>query len=114
MLNRSWFISGVCGTIGGKLLERVLELQPRQVIGIDNNESELFFLYEKAKNNPRIKVYSCDLRDRAEVESRMDGCEFVLHAAAVKHQRFAPVAHEVSQFTDAFAQRGVGRGVWRC
>jgi FlaA1/EpsC-like NDP-sugar epimerase len=85
MLNRSWFISGVCGTIGGKLLERVLELQPRQVTGIDNNESELFFLYDKIKKNPRIKVYSCDLRDRGEVESRMDGCEFVLHAAAVKH-----------------------------
>jgi FlaA1/EpsC-like NDP-sugar epimerase len=85
MLNRSWFISGVCGTIGGKLLERVLELQPRQVIGIDNNESELFFLYDRVQKNSRIKVYSCDLRDRAELESRMGGCEFVLHAAAVKH-----------------------------
>jgi FlaA1/EpsC-like NDP-sugar epimerase len=42
MLNCSWFISGVCGTIGRKLLEKVLELSPKQVIGLDNNESELF------------------------------------------------------------------------
>ena len=85
MVGRSWFISGVCGTVGRKLLDRVLQMKPRQVTGIDHNESELFYLYDEYKNNPCVKLYSGDLRDRAEMESRMDGCEFVLHAAAVKH-----------------------------
>jgi FlaA1/EpsC-like NDP-sugar epimerase len=85
MLNRSWFISGVCGTIGRKLLHKVLELSPKQVIGLDNNESELFFLYEEQKKNPFVKLYTADLRDEREVESRIASCEIVLHAAAVKH-----------------------------
>jgi FlaA1/EpsC-like NDP-sugar epimerase len=84
-LGRSWLISGVCGTIGRKLLERVLELAPRQVVGIDNNESELFYLYDEHKNNPTVKLFTADLRDGPELGSRMAGCEMVLHAAAVKH-----------------------------
>jgi FlaA1/EpsC-like NDP-sugar epimerase len=85
MFGRSWLISGVCGTIGRKLLQRVLELNPKRVVGFDNNESELFYLYDEHKKNPAVKLYSADLRDRSELESRMAGCENVLHAAAVKH-----------------------------
>ena len=85
MLNRSWFISGVCGTIGRKLLERVVKLEPKQVIGLDNNESELFYLYDQYRNSRFVKLYTADLRDEREVESRIAGCEIVLHAAAVKH-----------------------------
>lgn len=85
MLNRSWFITGVCGTIGRKLLESVVALAPTRVIGVDNNESELFYLYDEYRNNPIVKLYTADLRDRREVESRIADCEIVLHAAAVKH-----------------------------
>jgi FlaA1/EpsC-like NDP-sugar epimerase len=83
--DRSWFISGVCGTIGRKLLERVVKLEPKQVIGVDNNESELFYLYEQHRKNSAVKLYTADLRDGRELESRIAGCEIVLHAAAVKH-----------------------------
>jgi FlaA1/EpsC-like NDP-sugar epimerase len=82
---RSWLITGICGTIGRKLLERVLELRPRHVVGIDNNESELFYLYDEHKKSAVIKLYTVDLRDGPELASRMAGCEIVLHAAAVKH-----------------------------
>jgi FlaA1/EpsC-like NDP-sugar epimerase len=82
---RSWFISGVCGTIGRKLLDRVMKFEPKQVIGVDNNESELFYLYEENRRNSFVKLYTADLRDRRELESRIAGCEIVLHAAAVKH-----------------------------
>jgi FlaA1/EpsC-like NDP-sugar epimerase len=85
VLNASWFISGVCGTIGRKLLERVVKLEPKQVVGVDNNESELFYLYEEHRKNRVVKLYTADLRDRRELESRIAGCEIVLHAAAVKH-----------------------------
>lgn len=85
MLNRSWMISGVCGTMGQKLLQRVLELKPRRVVGFDNNESELFFLYDRYRKNVDVKFYTGDIRDQKEVEARMRGCEFVLHTAATKH-----------------------------
>lgn len=85
LLNRSWLITGVCGTLGRKLLDRVLQLQPRRVVGFDNNESELYFLYDRHRKNPNIKFYTGDVRDRNEVESRMEGCEYVFHTAAAKH-----------------------------
>jgi FlaA1/EpsC-like NDP-sugar epimerase len=85
ILDRTWLISGVCGTIGRRLLAQVLQLKPRLVVGIDNNESELFYLYDEHKRNPAVKLYTVDLRDAAELGSRMGGCELVLHAAAVKH-----------------------------
>jgi FlaA1/EpsC-like NDP-sugar epimerase len=85
MFDRSWFISGVCGTIGRKLLERVVKLKPKQVIGLDNNESELFYLCDEYRRNSFVKLYTADLRDQREMESRIAGCEIVLHAAAVKH-----------------------------
>jgi FlaA1/EpsC-like NDP-sugar epimerase len=85
MLNRSWFVSGVCGTIGRKLLEQVSRLSPKQVIGLDNNESELFYLCDEYRTSTFVKLYTADLRDRRELESRIAGCEIVLHAAAVKH-----------------------------
>ena len=85
VFNQSWFISGVCGTIGRKLLERVACLEPKQVIGLDNNESELFYLYEEYRKKSIVKLYTADLRDQRELESQIAGCEIVLHAAAVKH-----------------------------
>jgi FlaA1/EpsC-like NDP-sugar epimerase len=84
-LDRTWLISGVCGTIGRKLLEQVLRLKPRLVVGLDNNESELFYLYDEHKKNASVRLYTVDLRDGPELQSRMGGCELVLHAAAVKH-----------------------------
>jgi FlaA1/EpsC-like NDP-sugar epimerase len=38
-------ITGVCGTVGRELLRQVVEQAPAEVIGLDNNESELFFLF---------------------------------------------------------------------
>ncbi len=40
-------ITGACGTVGAELIRILLTdeaYQPQEVIGIDNNESELFFL----------------------------------------------------------------------
>jgi FlaA1/EpsC-like NDP-sugar epimerase len=85
MLNRSWFITGVCGTVGRKLLECVVKLAPKRVIGLDNNETELFYLYDEYRKSSFVKLYTADLRDRREMESRIADCELVLHAAAVKH-----------------------------
>jgi FlaA1/EpsC-like NDP-sugar epimerase len=68
MLGRSWFITGVCGT---QLLESVVARAPTRVIGVDNNESGLFHLYDEYRKSPFVKLYTADLRDRREVESRI-------------------------------------------
>ena len=85
MFGRTWMITGVCGTIGQELLKKVLELEPSLVVGIDNNESEVFLLYDKYRRNRNLKFYAIDIRDTKDVEQRLSGCEIVLHVAAAKH-----------------------------
>lgn len=84
-LGRSWFITGVCGSVGRQLLENILEFEPRRVVCLDNNESALFLLYDKYRKDSRITFYTGDICNRHDVEARLRGCDFALHAAALKH-----------------------------
>lgn len=83
--NKKIFITGVCGTVGSELLRQISALNPTEIVGIDNNESELFFLSEQYRSQPAVRLYLGDLRDRDELIRRMKGTEIVLHAAALKH-----------------------------
>ena len=85
MFGRSWMITGVCGTIGQELLKKILQFEPTSIVGVDNNESETFFLYDRHRTNRNVKFYTLDIRDTQEVEQRMGGCEILLHVAAAKH-----------------------------
>jgi len=78
-------ITGVCGTVGRELLRQVRGRSPDEIIGIDNNESELFFLDEEYRNDPCVHLYLGDLRDRDKLLRKMQGVDIVLHAAALKH-----------------------------
>lgn len=78
-------ITGVCGTVGKELLKQLIALGPDEIIGIDNNESELFFLTEEFRNNLSVHLYLGDIRDRDKLARKMDGVDIVLHSAALKH-----------------------------
>jgi FlaA1/EpsC-like NDP-sugar epimerase len=82
---KSVLITGVCGTIGSELLRQVSQLGCSRIIGIDNNESELFFLTQSYAGRDNIRLFICDLRDREEIMRKMRGIDIVLHAAALKH-----------------------------
>lgn len=83
--NQRVLITGVCGTVGNELLKQVLHHQPSEIIGIDNNESELFFLSEKYRDHPLVNLYLGDLRDRDRLVHLLDSIDIVLHSAALKH-----------------------------
>jgi FlaA1/EpsC-like NDP-sugar epimerase len=78
-------ITGVCGTIGQALLRELARLGCSRVIGIDNNESELFFLSQAYAAQPQVRLFVGDLRDRQELMRKMRGIDIVLHSAALKH-----------------------------
>ena len=78
-------ITGVCGTVGSELLRQVVERGAYEVIGIDNNETELFFLDETYRTATNVHLYLGDLRDRDKLMRKMQGVDIVLHAAALKH-----------------------------
>ena len=83
--NKSVFITGACGTIGKELIEQLIPHQPKGIVGIDNNETELFFLSEKYMDQPRFRFFLGDLRDRGKVTSMMRNADIVIHTAALKH-----------------------------
>ena len=78
-------ITGVCGTVGHELLRQVIAQGPGEVIGLDNNESELFFLNEEYREDPRVRFSLGDLRDRDSLIRKTQGVDVILHAAALKH-----------------------------
>ncbi|WP_434782181.1 polysaccharide biosynthesis protein [Ferrovum myxofaciens] len=85
MENQSVLITGVAGTVGRELLRQVVGEGPVEVIGLDNNETELFFESEEYRNHSNVHLYLGDIRDRDKLMRKMRGVDVVLHAAALKH-----------------------------
>ncbi len=86
--NKKILISGACGTVGRELVSVLLAEQdnaPESVIGIDNNESELFFLDQQYIEDRRASFYVTDIRDRESLGDRMREVDIVFHTAALKH-----------------------------
>lgn len=85
---KSIFVTGSCGTIGSELINQLLndsKFNPKEVIGIDNNESSLFFQDQLYLNDPRASFFVTDIRDKDELVRKMSGIDIVIHAAALKH-----------------------------
>lgn len=88
--NNNWvgkkvFISGICGTIGKQILSLLTLEKNVEIIGIDNNESELFFLKDTYRNYDNIKLFYCDIRDLKELSRLAKGSHYIIHTAALKH-----------------------------
>lgn len=85
---KSILVTGACGTIGTELVKQLLTdntYAPRELIGIDNNESALFFLDQCYLADPRAHFYVTDIRDRDALIEMMREVDIVFHAAALKH-----------------------------
>lgn len=83
--NKRILITGICGTVGRELLQQLIRFQPKEILGLDNNETELFFLDQAYGHLPNIHIYLGDVRDRDKLSSMMRGVDIVLHTAALKH-----------------------------
>ncbi|MCQ8103080.1 polysaccharide biosynthesis protein [Methylomonas sp. SURF-2] len=88
MKNNRIVVTGACGTIGAELISQLLAdpvHTPEEVIGLDNNESQLFFMEQRYLDDPRVRFYVADIRDRDELLRKMKGVDIVFHTAALKH-----------------------------
>lgn len=90
MTQESWrekrvLITGVCGTVGQELLRQLITRQPAEIIGLDNNESALFFLAEEYRAYPQVRLSLGDVRDQDKLMEKMRGVDIVLHSAGLKH-----------------------------
>ncbi len=80
---KSILITGAAGTVGQELVRRLVRYKPKEIIALDNNESELFFLLEKYNGN--LKGYVGDITNREFLFRLIEGIDIVFHAAALKH-----------------------------
>jgi FlaA1/EpsC-like NDP-sugar epimerase len=79
-------VTGACGTIGRELVRQLLEKhQVGELIAIDNNESELFFLEQKFSNHSNSSFFLADIRDPDKLSQILKHINLVFHTAAFKH-----------------------------
>lgn len=84
--NKRVLVTGACGTVGSELVRQLLEnYGVGELIGIDNNESELFFLEQRYRQQGNAQFLLADIRDRQTVARCLRGIDVLFHAAAYKH-----------------------------
>jgi FlaA1/EpsC-like NDP-sugar epimerase len=84
--NRKVLITGCCGTVGKELVRQLLEEhEVGELIGLDNNESELFFLEQHHLQHHNAYFFLCDIRDRDTLSRQFKGVDIIFHTAAFKH-----------------------------
>ena len=85
-LNKRILVTGGCGTIGREVIRQLLEdYSIGELISIDNNESELFFLEQRFASHGNSHFFLADVRDQAKLSRIMQGIDIVFHTAAFKH-----------------------------
>ena len=84
--NKRVFVTGASGTIGKELVFQLLsKYEPGELIGVDNNESELFFMEQTYNNYKNARFFLADVRDKEKITRKMKGVDYVFHTAALKH-----------------------------
>ena len=79
-------VTGACGTVGRELVHQLLEEQyVEELVALDNNESELFFLEQRYQKHSNSHYFLADVRDADKLSRKMKGVDIVFHTAAYKH-----------------------------
>lgn len=82
-------VTGASGTVGSELVRQLLEEYPvEELVGVDNNESELFFLEQRFLDYKNSRFFIADIRDQQKISRMMRNIDIVFHAAAFKHVIF--------------------------
>ena len=87
--NKTILITGGTGSFGKQFTKTILErYQPKKVIIYSRDELKQFEMAQ-TYNAPQMRYFIGDVRDQARLMQAMDGVDYVIHAAALKH---VPVA----------------------
>jgi len=83
--NKNIFISGGTGSFGKKYVETLLKnFNPKKIIVFSRDELKQFEMSQKF-NDPRIRYLIGDVRDSERINRLLNGIDYVIHAAALKH-----------------------------
>ena len=78
-------ITGGTGSFGKSFVPMTLKkYNPKKLIIFSRDEMKQWEMAEDFKNDPRIRFFIGDVRDRNRLYRALDGVDFVVHAAATK------------------------------
>ena len=80
--NKKVLVTGGAGFIGSNLIERLLK-QNNKVVCLDNFATGKRKNIEPFLDNPSFKLVEGDIRNREDCDKAVEGCEVVLHQAAL-------------------------------
>ncbi|MDP9220022.1 MAG: UDP-N-acetylglucosamine 4,6-dehydratase (inverting) [Actinomycetota bacterium] len=81
----SILVTGGTGSFGQAFLRFALdELSPRRVVVLSRDELKQWEVRRQLGDDPRLRWFIGDVRDRRRLERAMFGIEYVVHAAALK------------------------------
>ena len=81
----SILITGGTGSFGKAFLSRVLEAHnPARVAIFSRDELKQYEMKQTYGDDPRVRFFIGDIRDRDRLEMAMHGVDYVVHAAALK------------------------------
>ena len=83
--DKAILLTGAAGTVGREILAQLLAHEPRAVIGIDNNESAVFFLEHEFAAYDNVSLTLADIGDVNCLTAMMEAVNIVIHTAALKH-----------------------------
>ncbi|MGE4504705.1 MAG: SDR family NAD(P)-dependent oxidoreductase [Desulfovibrionaceae bacterium] len=120
--NKRILVTGCCGTIGRELTKQLmLTYGAAEVLGIDNNESELFFAEQHWLHHDNIHFSLGDIRDLRFLSDATQGVDIIFHSAAFKHVGLCEKApmqaiqnniHGLQNIIEAAGKNKVGRVIF--
>jgi len=81
--NKTLLITGGTGSFGNAILCRFLNSDVNEIRIFSRDEKKQDDMRHKLQN-PKVKFYIGDVRDRQSVDGVMDGVDYIFHAAALK------------------------------
>lgn len=81
--NKTLLITGGTGSFGNAVLNRFLDTDIREIRIFSRDEKKQDDMRHQYQN-PKIKFYIGDVRDKRSVDGAMSGVDYIFHAAALK------------------------------
>lgn len=83
--NSTILVTGGTGSFGNAFVPMTLEkFSPKKIIILSRDEMKQWDMAKKFENDPRVRFFIGDVRDRDRLYRALDGVDYVVHAAATK------------------------------
>ena len=78
-------VTGGTGSIGSRLVERLLDFNPATIRILSRNEHNQYLAQAKWGNNPALRFLIGDIRDKERLNRACEDIDIIFHTAALKH-----------------------------